>query len=209
MMPAAEEEGVEAQAVDADAALVRVARQGDEQAWRHLVRANQEAVYRLAYLVLGSSFDAGDAEDVAQEVFVRAYLKLDQFDVSRPLRPWLLGIAANLARNRKRSAGRYWAAMKRWWQHHEDEQIVSPDYERRSEARELWQAIQRLNQTAQEVIYLSYFLELSEAEMATTLNVAPGTVKSRLYRARQQLRAVIARDFPSLYDQWQGNDEAS
>ena len=172
-------------------------------AWLQLVETHQEALFRLVYLLLGPSFDAADAEDVTQEALVRAYLNLDQFDDTRPLRPWLLGIAANLARNRRRSAGRYWAAIKRWWQENEDAAVVTPGHEQRSEARELWRAVQRLSQRAQEVIYLFYFMELSEAETAQVLSIPSGTVKSRLYRARQQLRAVIARDFPALYQEWQ------
>ena len=146
MTPAADATESEA---DADALLVGAARQGDERAWRRLVQANQEAVFRLAYLILGHSFDAADAEDVAQEVFVRAYLNLDQFDMSRPLRPWLLGIAANLARNRRRSAVRYWAALRRWWQHYEAEETTHPTDEQRSEAHDLWQAVQELKPATQ------------------------------------------------------------
>lgn len=190
----------------AEAALVAGAREGDEIAWLRLVSAHQEALFRLAFLVLGSSFSAADAEDVTQEAFVRAYLNLDKFDDSRPLRPWLLGIAANLARNRRRSAGRYWAALKRWWLQN-DETAAAPAHEIPSESRELWQAVQDLSRQAQEVIYLFYFLELSEAETAAALDVPAGTVKSRLYRARQQLRAVIARDFPALHDEWQEDHE--
>lgn len=190
-------------AAAAEAALVHDARQGDEMAWLQLVETHQEALFRLVYLLLGPSFDAADAEDVTQEALVRAYLNLDKFDDTRPLRPWLLGIAANLARNRRRSAGRYWAAIKRWWQENEDATVVTPGHEQRSEARELWRAVQRLSRRAQEVIYLFYFMELSEAETAQVLSIPSGTVKSRLYRARQQLRAVIARDFPALYQEWQ------
>jgi RNA polymerase sigma-70 factor (ECF subfamily) len=199
--PASEE------ATAAEAATIARARQGDENAWLHLVREHQEALFRLSYLILGNTFSAGDAQDVTQEAFVRAYLHLDQFDEGRPLRPWLLGIAANLARNRRRSAGRYWAAVKRWWQN-QDAAVQPPAHERRSEQRELWQAVQQLSRRAQEVIYLFYFMELSEAETAQALSVPPGTVKSRLHRARKQLRAVIARDFPDLYHEWQEPHEA-
>ena len=184
-------------------ALVSRARQGDENAWLQLVAAHQEALFRLAYLILGGSFDAGDAEDVTQEAFVRAYLNLNQFDDNRALRPWLLGIAANLARNRRRSAGRYWAALRRWWQYNRDAETTVPSHHQRSDARLLWQAVRQLNRQAQEIIYLFYFLELSEAETAQVLSVPAGTVKSRLHRARRQLRAIIARDFPALYDEWQ------
>src|SRR5689334_7811726 len=89
---------------------VRRARQGDETAWELLVREHQQAIFRLAYLMLG---DASDAEDVAQETFMRAFRALDRFDTSRAARPWLLSIAANLARNRRRSLGRYLQALTR------------------------------------------------------------------------------------------------
>jgi RNA polymerase sigma-70 factor (ECF subfamily) len=69
---------------------------------------------------------------------------------------------------------------------------------RRWQAQQLWQAVGRLRGVAQEVIYLRYFLELSEAETADALGVPPGTVKSRLHRALGQLRQVIERDFPDL-----------
>lgn len=84
---------------------------GDESALQLLVDAHRESVFRLAYLLLG---DADDAEDVAQETFIRVFNSLHRFDVTRALRPWLLRITANLARNRRRSLGRYWAAVQRF-----------------------------------------------------------------------------------------------
>jgi RNA polymerase sigma-70 factor, ECF subfamily len=67
-----------------EASLILQARQGDGTVWEKLVAQHQEAVFRLAYLLLG---DADEAEDVAQETFIRAYRALDRFDVQRPLRP--------------------------------------------------------------------------------------------------------------------------
>jgi RNA polymerase sigma-70 factor (ECF subfamily) len=87
-----------------EATLVRHAANGDAAAWEPLVLAHQEAVFRLAYLLRG---DPDDAEDIAQETFQRAWSYLRRFDPARPLRPWLLSIASNLASNRRRSAGRY------------------------------------------------------------------------------------------------------
>src|SRR5215510_9029334 len=83
--------------------LIRRAVDGDAAAWEALMRAHQEAVFRLAYLILG---DPDDAEDVAQETFLRAWKHLKGFDSTRPLRPWLLSITSNLSSNRRRSAGR-------------------------------------------------------------------------------------------------------
>jgi len=106
-----------------------------------------------------------------------------------------LQICRNLARNRRRSLGRYWAAVQRWWLANA-ETAVTPD--KRQEAQLLWQAVRRLRPSAQEIVYLRYFLGLSEAETAVALNVKPGTVKSRLHRALKQLQAVIEQDFPEL-----------
>jgi RNA polymerase sigma-70 factor (ECF subfamily) len=182
-----------------DLVWLQRARQGDEAAWEQLVRRYQQPVFRLAYLILG---DGAEAEEVAQDVFVRAYLSLARFDETRPkaasgspLSPWLLQICRNLARNRRRSLGRYWAAVQRWWLANA-ETAVTPD--KRQEAQLLWQAVRRLRPSAQEIVYLRYFLGLSEAETAVALNVKPGTVKSRLHRALKQLQAVIEQDFPEL-----------
>jgi DNA-directed RNA polymerase specialized sigma24 family protein len=92
--------------------LIRQARQGDATAWEMLVRQHQEAAFRLGYLLLRTP---AEAEDVAQEAFVRAFLALDKFDETRPFRPWLLQITRNVAKNRLRSLSRYWAMVKRWW----------------------------------------------------------------------------------------------
>lgn len=169
------------------------ARRGDAAAWEELVRANQEPVFRLAYLLLG---DADDAADVAQETFIRAHAAIAGFDAARPLRPWLLRIAANLARNRRRSLRRYLAAVQRAF-------LGAPlsarlDETAGWEAGRLWEAVRRLGAADQEVIYLRYFLDLSEAEAARALAVAQGTVKSRTSRALGRLRALIDRDFPDL-----------
>ncbi len=179
--------------------LVASACQGDVAAWEALVRNHQEAVFRLAYLFLA---DADEAQDMAQEAFIRAFRALDRFDTSRPLRPWLLSITANLARNHLRSASRYWAAVQRlFWEQPELAMNVEEKGIQRMEAQQLWQAVRRLNLADQQVIYLRYFLELPEAEMATALEVAPGTIKSRLHRALNRLRLIVEREFPLLHEE--------
>jgi len=177
--------------------LLARARQGDELAWSWLVAQHQEAVFRLAYLIAG---DAADAEDVAQSVFIRAYLKLDQYDDSRPLRPWLLGITANQARNKRRSIGRYWHMVGRFLDAHRAETVTEPPADR-ADAAPLWQAVRRLPEASRSVIYLRYFLDLSEAETAEALNIAPGTVKSRAHRALKKLRRIIEEEYPELADE--------
>lgn len=182
-----------------ESALIVRARQKDPEAWAALMREHQEAVFRLAYLILR---DPEAAKDVTQETFVRAYRALDRFDDGRPMRPWLLRIATNRAYNWQRSLGRYWRALRRY---RLLEPAVSPGrnppektVEQRETARRVWGAIQDLNDPDQEIIYLRIFLELSVAETAETLEIAEGTVKSRLHRALQRLKKVIREDYASL-----------
>ena len=161
---------------------------------------HQQPVFRLAYLLLG---DPDDAQDVAQETFIRAYHALHRFDAERPLRPWLLRIAANLSYNRQRSLRRYLSALKRLAQ---DEAHTSPATNPPQEIAGslLGEAVSQLKWQHREAIYLRYFLGMNEAEMADALEVAPGTVKSRLHRALDSLRKLIEQDYPSLKDELYG-----
>jgi RNA polymerase sigma-70 factor, ECF subfamily len=179
--------------------LISRARQGDESACEALVGAHQEAVFRLAYLLLG---DPGDAEDVAQETFIHALQALDRFDTARPLRPWLMSITRNLASNRRRAIGRYVAALQRAVRLAPE--ALTPGADHSDEARELWQTVRRLERNDQEIIYLRYFLDMSEAETAQALGIAPGTVKSRLHRALGRLRALIEKESSALLEGGKG-----
>jgi RNA polymerase sigma-70 factor (ECF subfamily) len=180
-----------------EADLINRARAGDADAWDSLIQTHQEAVFRLAYLICGH---AGDAEDVAQETFIRAFYHLDSFDTSRNLRPWLLSISANLARNRLRSLGRYLHHLQRLARlNPEPVSTVEGDAAKRADAQALWRAVGQLDPTDQQIIYLRFFLELPVDEAAEVLNIAPGTVKSRLHRALGRLRGVVQTDFPALW----------
>lgn len=178
-----------------ESTLIRHAANGDAAAWEPLVHAHQEAVFRLAYLLLG---DPDDAEDIAQETFLRAWKHLKRFDHTRPLRPWLLSIATNLARNRHRSAGRYLAALTRAFLNEPPPANIEEKSAQHLEAGELWRAVQILSRTDQQIVYLRYFLDLSINETAQVLQIAEGTVKSRLSRALERLRGIIQQDFPVL-----------
>src|SRR5688500_13209149 len=83
--------------------LVALARDGDSDAYADLVRSHQQIAFRTAMLI---TRNAADAEDAAQEAFVKAWRALPRFRAGEPVRPWLLTIVANEARNRRRAAGR-------------------------------------------------------------------------------------------------------
>lgn len=115
------------------------------------------------------------------------------------MRPWLLRIAANLARNRQRADGRRYAAHQRAARERLDGSLTPRQLAAQRETNDaLWQAIRRLPEPDQQVIYLRYFLALTVAETAQAMDVAEGTVKSRLSRALKRLREVICEDYPEL-----------
>jgi RNA polymerase sigma factor (sigma-70 family) len=171
-----------------DEELVERARRGDMQAYGDLVQRYQEVALRTA-LVVGA--DAQEAEDAAQEAFVKAYRALGRFRQGAPFRPWLLRIVANEARNRRRSAGRRAGLAVRVA---EDRPSIdaAPSPEAAVLAREtrssLLEAMGRLGGDDRLVLAYRYFFELSEAEMADALGVPRGTIKSRLSRAMSRLR---------------------
>lgn len=174
---------------------IDAARRGNTEAWEQLVQIHQQPVFRLAYLLLG---DADDAEDIAQETFIRAYYALDRFSAERPLRPWLMRITTNLCHNWRRSAGRYLAALRNVLHMDLFTGPINAPPEHPMEAAELWNAVRQLKFEDQKVIYLRYFLDCSEAETAEVLSVAAGTVKSRTHRALSRLRVILVKEYPHM-----------
>ena len=164
--------------------MVLQARAGDAGAYAALVQHHQEAAFRAAYLILR---DAQAAEDVAQEAFIRAYKALHQFHDQSAFRPWVLRIVTNLALNQVRARGRRLSLLEHLGrrvvetQPPTDEAILATE-----QARAVWYAINRLPIDDRVVLYLRYFLDQSEEDMARVIGKAPGTVKSRLHRAGQR-----------------------
>jgi RNA polymerase sigma factor (sigma-70 family) len=149
------------------------------------VRRHQALALRVAYALVGD-----EAEDVVQDALVKAYRNLAGFRPGGPFRAWLLRIVTNEASNRRRSAGRraHLALRVR-----DDLSSASPEELAldRARARVLTEALAQLETRDREVVALRFFAELSEAEMAVAMDCAPGTVKSRLSRALDRLRALL------------------
>ena len=155
---------------------------------------HQGIALRTAYLVAST---AADAEEAAQDAFVKAYRALWRFRPGAPFKPWLLRIVANEARNRRRSAGRRSAlALRVAGDAAPGDAAPSPEAallaaERRDR---LVAALNRLSERDREAVVCRYLLDLSEAETAAALGVRRGTVKSRLSRALERLRAELGED---------------
>jgi RNA polymerase sigma factor (sigma-70 family) len=181
---------------DTDSRLVERARHGDVRAFEELVRRYQDVAFRLAYTILGS---AEEAEDAAQEGFVRAYHALGRFRRGAPVRPWLLTIVANAARTRRATSARRPTLTLQAVATAADDSARSPESVAlvAEQRLELLNAVNALRDDDQRVIAYRYFLDLSEAEMAQLLGCARGTVKSRLSRALTRLRQQLVTGAPA------------
>lgn len=171
--------------------LVERARRGDADAYEELVRRYTEMAFRAAYLVTGS---APDAEEAAQDAFVKAFRALSRFRAGAPFRPWLLRIVGNEARNRRRAASRR-AALELRVAEGIRAGGAAPSPEAAAEAAEerraLLRALVMVGDDHREVVGCRYLLELSVEETAATLGIPEGTVKSRLARALAHLRELM------------------
>ena len=174
--------------------LVERARGGDGVAFGALVRMEEEIAFRTAYLI---TRNAADAEDAAQAGFVKAFYALPRFRRGAPLRPWLLAIVANEARNKRRGGGRRDALVQRTAQ-----ELPSGDAAPSPEGRflaeeqraELLVALESLGEDDRLVLSCRYLLELSEGETAEVLSLRRGTVKSRTSRALERLRGHLREE---------------
>jgi RNA polymerase sigma-70 factor (ECF subfamily) len=180
-----------------EAALVARCTAGDQVACADLVAAHQRLVFALALNLLGNR---DEALDLSQEVFLRVFRTLSTFRGQSSLRTWIFRIVVNQARNRQR-----------WWRRrHRDAQVsldehlrkngdlestdeVPPDHVLASKetAERLWRALDRLPFDQRTALILREIDGLRYEEIAFSLDIAVGTVKSRLTRARQALRAEL------------------
>ena len=185
-------------AAGADGALVERCNSGDDVACARLVADHQRMVYQLALHLLG---DPQEALDLSQEVFLRVFRTLPQFRGQSALRTWIYRIVVNQASNRQR-----------WWRRrHRSQQVAldeltathgelaesrhsaMPDrvLQQRETAGRVWAALDELPFEQRAVVVLREIDGLSYEEIATSLDVAVGTVKSRLARARETLRDAL------------------
>jgi RNA polymerase sigma-70 factor (ECF subfamily) len=183
---------------DREAALVQRCAAGDESASAELVAEHQRTVVQLATNLLG---DRDEALDLSQEVFLRVFRTIHRFRGQSSLRTWIYRIAVNQARNRHR----FWRRRHRADQVSLDQHVAAhgdvfsgygPSPERVLAQKELAErlrvALDRLPFDQRTAIVLREVDGLSYEEIAYSLELAVGTVKSRLTRARQALRAELA-----------------
>jgi RNA polymerase sigma-70 factor (ECF subfamily) len=182
---------------------IRAARGGDQAAFGRLVVAYQTPVYNLAYRMLGNR---DEAEEAAQEAFLRAYTRLGTYDPQRPFRSWLLSIVSHYCIDRLRRRRIMWLSF-------EDEIAAPGESDELADARlassspnpeaviaqreqeaQIQQLLATLSPTDRAAITLRYWYDCSYEEIADTLDLTVSAVKSRLHRARRGLANTMIED---------------
>ena len=180
-----------------DARLLERCRLGDGLAWETLVRTYQSSVIAVTRHYLG---DLEEARDTAQDVFVRLYEHLDSFSGGESFKPWLLRMARNAAIDRIRRIKARPPARDVPADDAGLESGADPEQSAERAAREtlLRRALARMGAQHREVVLLKEIQGLTLEEVATTLQLPLGTVKSRSNRARIELAQIIRRLDPSF-----------
>ncbi len=166
---------------------VRRARRGDADAFAALVRSLQRQVYGLCMRLLRTD---AEAAEVAQETFLRAYQHLERYDETRPFDLWVLTIARNLCLDllRRRNKVKTEDVADHTHALPSQEPSLEEGAIARQERRSLEEAMATLSVGDREVLALYYVQKRTTKEIAEVMNVAPGTIMARLFRAREKLR---------------------
>ena len=164
---------------------------GDEAALGALMTRWERPVKSLVGRIV---LNAGEAEELAQETFVRVWQQREKFRAEAEFRPWIFAIAVNLARNRLR----WWrrrpeVGLEEWTEGAADSTDSAQAAERSERATAVRDAVAALPLELREALVLFQYEQLSHAEIATTLGCTPKAVETRIYRAREKLRGVLKR----------------
>jgi len=184
--------------VDNEKALIQRAQKGNHNAFAALVDEHQRYVYNLALRVVK---DENEALDLTQETFVRAWTALPNFKGQSQLRTWLYRIVTNLCYNRLPNLRRSLNDLGDDVMEDIPEtnfNTPAQEFESNETRRHLHQAMENLDENYRLLITLRYQNELSYDEIASTLNLPLGTVKTGIFRAKEQLRKKLAQ----LEDSW-------
>ncbi len=185
-------------------ALIQQCLNGDEAAWQTIVRTHRRKVFNIAYKFVGN---VDEAEDLSQEVFIKVFRSLGTFDRRANFQTWLYSVTRNLCIDHYRALRKEREAMNRDL----DIDVLAPAshdrnphqlLESQDQAALLRRALDRLPEAMRTAVVLRDLQELSYEDIARTLDLPDGTVKSRISRGRaelaRQIQAVRTEDAARL-----------
>jgi RNA polymerase sigma-70 factor (ECF subfamily) len=163
--------------------LIVRARRGDREAFRLLLDSLASFTFALAWRMTGN---AADAEDLSQDIFLRLHRNLDRCDPARPFTPWFRTLATNVCLNHRKQARAHPSASL---DAAEGRELSAPDDPPPGEFDgRLRQFLQELPAEYRMVLTWLYFQEMSVAEIAAAMQIPTGTVKTWLFRGREELK---------------------
>ena len=169
-------------------ALIRAVREGDLQAFDRVVRQYGDRLYRF---ILKYIADRATAEDLTQETFISAYQSLDRFNFQAKFSTWLFGIALNKIRNYYNRApeARYQFVSDEWLQNLTFQGCTPQEaLEQKNTLQKVQRMIDQLDDDMREILILAALEGFSYEEIARIVDIPVGTVKSKLFRARELIR---------------------
>lgn len=172
------------------------ARRGDSEAFTYIVETYQTPVYNLCYRMLNN---AGDAEDAAQETFLRAYKSIKRYDQRRPFATWLLSIAAHYCIDQLRKQRMKMVSMEELPYMKISDETPGPEplVSRNEEGERVKVLLESLSPTDRAAVVMYYWYDFSYTEIASALSLSLSAVKSRLHRARR----AMAQEWMKRQDQ--------
>lgn len=188
---------------------LELSRGGDEDAFAHLVDSYQSPVYNLCFRMLGN---AAEAEDAAQEAFIKTFRSMKRYDPERKFINWILTIASNHCIDRIRKRRFQLISLDEWFPGPKASNMESSPEglivakEGREDIQEMIDQLGSLDRAA---IILRYWYDLSYKEIASTLSLSIGAVKSRLHRARREIAEIWLENQDTMVLGKRRQDEAS
>ncbi len=195
--------------MEEERAWIKQARAGDQEAFARLVDAYKVSIYNLAYRMLGN---VSEAEEAAQETFLRAYRQLSTYQLDRRFSTWLLSIASHYCIDRLRRRRFNWVSLDelepwQWPASHEprpEETVLRQ--EKRDEVRQM---LDLLPEQYRAAVILRYWYDLSYQEIAEVTDTTVSAVKSRLHRARRMLANKMIAHSAAVGKQLETNNECN
>ncbi len=185
------------------------ARGGDREAFSALVDRYQQPVFNVCYRML---HNREDADDAAQEAFLKAYRGLARYDEQRNFKTWLLSIAAHHCIDRLRRRRFRWVSIEALGGLGSAAEGPESALEHRQQSQQIGEALMQLGSLDRAVVVLRYWHELSHQEIGETLSLTSSAVKSRLHRAKRQLaahyRSIPEQSAPVSDTSSKGSNEA-
>jgi RNA polymerase sigma-70 factor, ECF subfamily len=176
-----------------DEEAIKQIKDGDIRGLEEVVKRYQEKAVQIAFLI---TRDSGQAQDVVQDAFIRAYEQREHYDPDRPFAPWFFKIVSNLAvraalRDQKSMSLDLEEESMALLDRHAEHADLETVYEKIETEADICRALSTLPPEQRAVFIMHYLVDLKETEIAAALNRPPGTIKWQLFRARERLQVLL------------------